>query len=59
MKTENENLHLQELKQEELISIVAGGEADDLAYNIVYFGLRTNPTFWLVKYNFAVLNAIF
>ena len=59
MKTENENLHLQELKQEELISIVAGGQADDLAYNIVYFSLRTNPVFWLAKYDVAVLNAIF
>ena len=59
MKNENENLHLQELRQEELISIVAGGQADDLAYNIVYFSMRTNPVFWLAKYNVAVLNLIF
>lgn len=59
MKNESENLHLQDLKQEELISIVAGGQPDDLAYNIVYFGLRTNPVFWLAKYNVAVLSSIF
>ena len=59
MKNENENPQLQELKQDELVSIVGGGQADDLAYNIVYFGLRTNPVFWLAKYNVAVINAIF
>ncbi len=59
MKNENENLFLQELKQEELVTIDGGGQADDLAYNIVYAGLRTNPFFWLAKYNVAVISAMF
>lgn len=57
MKKEQSLLNLQEMSTSELISTSGGGEADDLAYNLTYAALTTNPFFWMAKYSKWVLNA--
>ena len=50
---------LQEISLTEMHHINGGGEADDLAYNITYVAVTTNPIFWLAKYNAWVIDSIF
>ncbi|MCF6242197.1 MAG: hypothetical protein L3J74_12735 [Bacteroidales bacterium] len=50
--------NLQELNIEEQKMINGGGDGDDLAYNIVYFGLTSNPFFWKAKFDTWLLSQI-
>lgn len=41
----------QRINIDEQVSIHGGGDKADLAYNIVFFGLTSNPLFWMAKYS--------
>ena len=53
------NLGLQPLSSDEMKNHYAGGEADDLAYNITYVALSTSPLYWMMKYNGKIIDLIF
>lgn len=48
-----------ELSRMELFATNGGGDPDDLDYNIVHFGMRSNPIFWMLKYNEAIISKLF
>ncbi len=59
MKTNQNQLHHPEMSYTELISTSGGGQADDLAYNLTYALLTTNPVFWMAKYSKWAITAVF
>jgi hypothetical protein len=55
-----ENTHeMHELTQPELLDISGGGDADDLAYDVTYALITTNPLFWAARYNKLIYDKIF
>lgn len=58
MKKEQFFLDLPEMSTSELISTSGGGEADDLAYNLTYGLLTTNPLFWMARYSKWVISFV-